>query len=101
MDDYTSWPSEGLLWRHIGLVIHDRFFKQLLFGVLLAAGKLAPLTACDRLSEQYDFFYTYYISLIDIDSIVFMLHKGASLPIAGSIPKRSCLKNLSWMTYTG
>ena len=77
-----------------GLVTHDTFFEQLLFGVLLAVGKLAPLTAGDLLSEQYDFFYTYYISLTDIDSIVFILHRGASLPTAGSIPKRSCLNNM-------
>ena len=80
-----------------GPVTHDRFFKQLLFGVLPAVGKLAPLTAGDFLSEQYDFFYAHDISLINIDSIVFILHRGASLPTAGSIPKRSCLNNLSWM----
>ena len=34
---------EELLERHIGLVAHDRLFKQLLFGVLLGLGKLAPL----------------------------------------------------------
>ena len=68
------------------------------FGVLPAVCKLAPLTAGDLLSEQYDFFYTYYISLTDIDSIVFILHRGASLPTAGSILKRSCLNNMWWMT---
>ena len=36
-------PPEELLWRHIGLIAHDRFFKQLLFGVLPAGGKRAPL----------------------------------------------------------
>ena len=65
--------------------------------MLPAVGKLAPLTAGALLSEQYDLFYTYYISLVDIDSIGFILHRGASLPTAGSIPKRSCLKNLSCM----
>ena len=34
-----------LLWWHIGLVAHDRDFKQLLFGVLPAVGKRAPLSA--------------------------------------------------------
>ena len=91
MDDYTSWPSEGLLWRHIGLVIHIRFFKQLLFGVLPAVGTLAPLTAGDLLSEQYDFFYPYYISLEDIDSIAFILHRFGVLPAVGKLaPLTAC-----------
>ena len=38
-------PPGELLWRHIGLVAHDRCFKQLLFGVLPAGGKLAPLSS--------------------------------------------------------
>ena len=41
VDDYTGSPSEELRWRHMGLVVQDRFFKQLLFGMLLAVGKLA------------------------------------------------------------
>ena len=35
--------AEKLFWRHIGLVAHDRCFKQLLFGMLPAGGKRAPL----------------------------------------------------------
>ena len=78
VDDYTGSPSEELRWRHMGLVAHDRFFKQLLFGMLPAVGKLAPL-----------------YSMCTIEAI---LTREGSLPTAGSIPKRSCLKNLSRMT---
>ena len=43
--DWPNMPSEELLGRLAGIVSHDRCFKQLLFGVLFAAGKLAPLAA--------------------------------------------------------
>ena len=36
-------PLSEVPLRHIGLVAHDRFFKQLLFGMLSAGGNLAPL----------------------------------------------------------
>ena len=81
-------PPEKLLWQLASVAIRDRLFKQLLFGVLPAVGKvadrsvkqllfgvlpavgkLAPLTAGELLSEQFDFFCTYYISLINKSSI--------------------------------
>merc|ERR1711953_458579 len=34
----------------------------------------------------------------ELSSSVLALYRGASLPTVGSIPKRSCLKHLSWMT---
>ena len=36
-------PLEELFWLPIGLIAHDRGFKQFLFGMLLAGGKLDAL----------------------------------------------------------
>ena len=53
-------PLEELITRHIGPVAHDRNIKQLLFGVLPAGGKPAPMATGYLLTDEH------YSSLLTI-----------------------------------
>ena len=79
----------------MGLVAHDTCFTQLLFGVLPAVGKLAPLATSKILSDWYAPFYG--IPFHTPCDFYFTDNMKTSRPTAGSILKRSWLNNLPRM----